>query len=94
MSSKKEDDKAFHKFIKTFRTYFGIKEEGHLQTQDYKLIAEHVRLDALVVFPETFDFTDLSDCIFPFLGIYDAFEYKGLGDPLLAAHFFLSIQFH
>jgi hypothetical protein len=59
-----------------------------VQTQEHKLLASSVQLDALIVFPLDFDFTTLSNRVFPFLSRFDIFEYKSQGDPLSVARYY------
>jgi hypothetical protein len=66
MSKKSTPDNQFQQFIKKFHQFFGIQREEDVQTQEHKLLASSVQLDALIVFPLTFDFTKLRDRVFPF----------------------------
>ena len=61
---------------------FGIVDPEEFETQRREIMPQFVQMDAVVVFPDDFDFTTLKDKTFPFLGKYDAIEYKGPNDPL------------
>lgn len=88
MSNETKPDSKFNRFVKDFRHAFGIEREIDVQTQQHKDLPEHVRIDALVVFPFEFDFTKLRKRLFPFLCRYNIFEYKSQGDRLMVAHFY------
>jgi hypothetical protein len=82
MSSKLKPDSMFKVFIEAFADDFGIVNPQLMQTQRREILPEFVQMDAVVAFPDDFDFTTLRDRTFPFLGKYDALEYKGANDPL------------
>ena len=66
MSSSDQADSEFQKLIKTFRDAFGIQREEDVQTEQRKILSQSIRIDAIVVFPDDFDFTTLRDRILPF----------------------------
>ncbi len=88
MSTPVQADSQFQMFIRTFRQAFGIVNPRDVQTEQREIFAESIRIDAIVVFADPFDFTTLRERIFPFLGRYNVFEYKGEHDPLLVGHFY------
>jgi hypothetical protein len=59
-----------------------------VQTQEHYVLGWSVQLDALIVFPLKFDFTKLSDRVFPLLSRFVIFEYKSQGDPLSVARYY------
>jgi len=75
-------DSQFQMFIRIFRQAFGIERPEDVQTEQREILAESIRIDAIVVFSDRFDFTTLRGRIFPFLGRYNVFEYKGEYDLL------------
>ncbi len=86
MSNKTQADSQFQTFVKNFHRAFGILREEDVQTQQQEVLAEYVRLDALILFPLDFNFRLLMNCLFPFLGPFTVFEYKSQRDKLLVAH--------
>ena len=55
---------------------------GHRGTAPTEILAASVRIDAIVTFPDDFDFTKLRKRLFPWLGKNNVFEYKGKFDWL------------
>ena len=88
MSTPVQADSQFQMFIIIFYQAFGIEQPSDVQTEQREILAESIRIDAIVVFSDQFDFTTLSARIFPFLGRYNVLEYKGENDPLLIGHFY------
>jgi len=88
MEKEIEADSLFQLLIKLFYTLFGIENPSQIKTELKELLAESVRIDAIVTFPDNFDFTRLKECIFPWLGKNNIFEYKGKFDPLKVGQYF------
>ena len=79
---KLEADSLFQVLIKLFCAVFGIEDLSQIKTELKEILAESVRIDAVVAFPDDFDFTKLEKRIFPWLGKHNVFEYKGKSDWL------------
>jgi hypothetical protein len=88
MSESVQADSQFQMFIRIFRQSFGIRRPEDVQTEQREILPESVRVDAIVIFDVMFDFTSLQTRIFPFLGRYNVFEYKGKRDWLKVGHFY------
>jgi hypothetical protein len=88
MSTPIQANSQFQMFLRIFRQSFGIRRPEDVQTEQQEIVAESVRIDAIVVFPDGFDFKELLDRILPFLGKYNVLEYKGETDPLLVGQFY------
>ena len=82
MEKELEADSLFQVLIKLFYAVFGIEEKSQIKTELKEILAESVRIDAVVSFPDDFDFTKLLTRIFPWLGKHNIMEYKGQSDPL------------
>ena len=82
MGKKLKPDSLFQVLLKFFYLVFGIEHPGQINTELKKILAASVRIDAIVTFPDNFDFTKLKKRIFPWLGKMNVFEYKGKFDPL------------
>lgn len=82
MEKEIEADSLFQVLIKLFYPAFGIENPNQIKTELKEILAKSVRIDAIVTFPDDFDFTKLTKCIFPWLGKHNIFEYKGLSDLL------------
>lgn len=88
MSRKIQPDAMFKVFIETFADAFGIQFPEEMQTQVREIMPEFVQMDTVVVFPDGFDFSTLSNKILPFLGKYVVIEYKGENDALTVMRFY------
>jgi len=88
MSTTISADSQFQMFIITFRHHFGIERPEDVMTEQKEILAESIRIDAVVVFADGFDFRGLMDRLFPFLGRYNVFECKGELDWLMAGQFY------
>jgi len=77
-----EADSLFQVLIKLFYAVFGIENLSQIKTELKEILAESVRIDAVITFPDDFDFTKLIKRIFPWLGKHNVFEYKGKSDWL------------
>ena len=88
MSTAVSADSQFQMFIQTFRHHFGIEHPKDVQTEQRGMLAESVRIDAVVVFADGFDFRRLVERLFPFLSRFNVFEYKGALDWLMAGQFY------
>ena len=82
MEKEIEADSLFQLLIKLFYTAFGIEHPSQIKTELKELLAKSVRIDAIVTFPDDFDFTKLRKRILPWLGKNNVFEYKGKSDWL------------
>jgi len=82
MEKELEADSLFQVLIKLFYAVFGIKNLSQIKTELKEILAESVRIDAVVSFPDDFDFTKLLTRVFPWLGKHNIMEYKGQSDPL------------
>jgi len=82
MEKELEADSLFQVLIKLFYSVFGIEDLNQIQTELKEILSESVRIDAVVSFPDNFDFTKLLTRIFPWLGKHNIMEYKGRFDPL------------
>ncbi len=74
--------------IKLFYALFGIENLSQIKTELKEILVKSVRIDAIVTFPDDFDFTKLRKRIFPWLGKNNIFEYKGRFDPLKVGQYF------
>jgi hypothetical protein len=83
-----EADSLFQVLIKLFYAVFGIEDASQIKTELKEILAESVRIDAIVTFPDDFDFTKLIKRIFPWLGKHSVFEYKGKSDWLKVGQYF------
>ncbi|MFQ6039591.1 MAG: hypothetical protein ACE5PV_01940 [Candidatus Poribacteria bacterium] len=83
-----EADSLFQVLIKLFYAVFGIEDLSQIKTELKEILAESVRIDAVVTFPDDFDFTKLKKRIFPWLGKHNVFEYKGEFDWLKVGQYF------
>ena len=88
MSTSIQADSLFQVIFKAFSHAFGIVDPKELQTQQREILPEFVQMDAMIVFPDEFDFTTLNDKSFPFLGQKTAIEYKGQNDALSVMRFY------
>lgn len=84
-----EADSLFQLLIKIFYATFGIEHLSQIKTELKEILAKSVRIDAIVTFPDDFDFTKLKKRIFPWLGKrnvllgkHNVSEYKGKSDWL------------
>ena len=82
MEKELEADSLFQVLIKLFYAVFGIEYLNQIKTELKEILAESVRIDAVVSFPDDFDFTKLMKRVFPWLGKHNIMEYKGQSDPL------------
>jgi len=82
MEKELEADSLFQVLIKLFYAMFGIEDLSQIKTELKEILAESVRIDAVVSFPDDFDFTKLLTRIFPWLGKHNIMEYKGQSDRL------------
>jgi len=55
---------------------------GHTGTAPTEILKASVRIDAIITFPDDFDFTKLRKRIFPWLGKNNVVKYKGKFDIL------------
>jgi len=88
MEKELEADSLFQLLIKLFYTLFGIENPSQIKTELKEILAKSVRIDAIVTFPDDFDFTKLVKRILPWLGKNNIFEYKGKFDPLKVGQYF------
>ncbi len=88
MEKELEADSRFQVVIRDFRTAFGIERLGYINTERREILAISIRIDAIVTFPDDFDFTLLLKRIFPWLGKTNVFEYKGKSDPLKVGQYY------
>lgn len=88
MEKELEADSLFQVLIKLFYTVFGIDNLSQVRTELKEILAESVRIDAVVTFPDNFDFTKLRKRILPWLGKNNIFEYKGEFDWLKVGQYF------
>ena len=70
MEKEIEADSLFQLLIKLFYAAFGIEHPSQIKTELKEILAKSVRIDAIVSFPDDFDFTKLMKRIFPWLGPY------------------------
>jgi len=82
MEKELEPDSLFQVLLKFFYLAFGIENLNQINTELKEILAASVRIDAVVTFPDDFDFTKLRKHIFPWLGKNNILEYKGKSDPL------------
>ncbi len=82
MEKELEADSLFQVLIKLFYAVFGIEALNQIKTELKEILAESVRIDAVVSFPDDFDFTKLMKRLFPWLGKHNIMEYKGQSDWL------------
>ena len=82
MAKELEPDSLFQVLLKSFYLAFGIENLNQINTELKEILKASVRIDAIVTFLDDFDFTKLRECIFPWLGKNNVFEYKGKFDPL------------
>jgi hypothetical protein len=83
-----EADSQFQVVIRDFRTAFGIEHLDYINTERREILAISIRIDAVVTFPDDFDFTILEVRIFPWLGKMNVFEYKGKFDQLKVGQYY------
>lgn len=88
MEKELEADSRFQVVLRDFRTAFGIERLGYINTERREILAISIRIDAIVTFPDDFDFTTLFKRIFPWLGKTNVFEYKGKFDPLKVGQYY------
>lgn len=88
METKIEPDSQFQAFLKDFRTKFGIEHPSQIITEQREILYTSIRMDAVVTFPDDFDFTRLLGRIFPWLGKMNVFEFKGKHDRLQAGQYY------
>ncbi len=81
-------DSQFQAFLKDFRTAFGIEHPSQIITEQREILYTSIRMDAVVTFPDDFDFTKLSGHIFPWLGKMNVFEFKGKNDRLQMGQYY------
>ena len=82
MEKELEPDSLFQVLLKLFYFVFGIEHPEQINTELKEILKASVRIDAIVTFPDDFDFTMLKKHIFPWLGKNNILEYKGKFDPL------------
>ena len=82
MEKELEPDSLFQVLLKFFYLTFGIEYPNQINTELKEILAASVRIDAIVTFPDDFNFTRLRKHIFPWLGKNNVFEYKGKFDLL------------
>jgi len=82
MEKELKPDSLFQVLIKIFHLLFGIEKKDQINTERREILAASIRIDAVVTFPDDFDFTRLIKRLFPWLGKMNIFEYKGKSDPL------------
>ena len=82
MEKELEADSLFQVLIKLFYAVFGIEDLSQIKTELKEILAKSVRIDAVVSFPDHFDFTKLMKRLFPWLGKHNIMEYKGQSDRL------------
>ena len=75
MEKELEPDSLFQVLLKVFHLLFGIEEKDHINTERREILAASIRIDAIVTFPDDFDFTKLRKRILPWLGKNNVFEY-------------------
>jgi len=83
-----EADSRFQVVIRDFRTAFGIEHIGYINTEQREILAISLSIDAVVTFPDDFDFTILKNRILPWLGKKNVFEYKGKFDQLKVGQYY------
>ncbi|MEM7535174.1 MAG: hypothetical protein AAF639_23560 [Chloroflexota bacterium] len=87
-STEIQADSFFQVLIENFSDAFGILNPDELETQKRQIIPESVQIDAVIAYPDNFDYTTLQDKIFPFLGKANVLEYKGEQDVLSPMKFY------
>ena len=88
MEKELEADSRFQVVIRDFRMAFGIENPGYINTERREILAISLRIDAIVTFPDDFDFTILVARIFPWLGKTNVLEYKGKFDLLKVGQYY------
>jgi len=88
MEKELKADSLFQLIIKLFYAVFGIEHPNQINTELKEILAKSVRIDAVVSFPDDFDFTKLMKRIFPWLGKHNIMEYKGEFDLLKVGQYF------
>jgi hypothetical protein len=83
-----EADSQFQVFLRDFRRFFGIEHPSYINTEQREILAISLSIDAVVTFPDDFDFTILFNRIFPWLGKMNVFEYKGKFDLLKVGQYY------
>jgi hypothetical protein len=83
-----EADSCFQVVLRDFRTAFGIENPDYINTERREILAISLRIDAVVTFPDAFDFTLLKVRLFPWLGKKNVFEYKGKFDQLKIGQYY------
>jgi len=68
-----EADSRFQVVLKDFRTAFGIENLDYINTERREILAISIHIDAVVTFPDDFDFTILFKRLFPWLGKMNVF---------------------
>jgi len=81
-SLKDRPDSLFQVLLKFFYLAFGIENLNQINIELKEILSASVRIDAVVTFPDDFDFTKLRKHIFPWLGKNNILEYKGKSDLL------------
>jgi len=81
-------DSQFQAFLKHFHTVFGIEHPNQIITEQREILYTSIRMDAVVTFPDDFDFTKLSRHLFPWLGKMNIFEFKAKNDRLQAGQYY------
>ncbi|MBC8460045.1 MAG: hypothetical protein H8D67_18815 [Deltaproteobacteria bacterium] len=82
MEKELEPDSLFQVLLKVFHRLFGIEKTDQINTERREILAASLRIDAIITFPDDFDFTRLTNRLFPWLGKKNVFEYKGKSDRL------------
>lgn len=59
MEKKLEADSLFQVLLRIFYVLLGIESKSQIKTELKEILAKSVRIDALVSFPDNFDFTNL-----------------------------------
>jgi len=88
MKKELEADSQFQVVIKHFRRGFGIELPSYINTEQREILAISIRIDAVVTFPDDFNFTILEARILPWLGKMNVFEHKGKFDALKVGQYY------
>jgi len=88
MEKELEADSRFQVVLRDFRKAFGIENPDYINTEQREILAISIRIDAVVIFPDAFDFAILQSGIFPWLGKMNVFEYKGKFDQLKIGQYY------